>query len=40
MDTSRAPTERHRYELTDFGLDVDRVRERFARYLATYDAGA
>jgi hypothetical protein len=31
---------RHSYELTDFGLDADRVRDRFASYLATYDAGA
>jgi hypothetical protein len=31
---------RHSYELSDFGLDADQVRERFARYLATYDAGA
>ncbi len=31
---------RHTYELSDFGLDAPQVRERFARYLATYDAGA
>ena len=31
---------RHTYELSDFGLDADQVRERFAPYLATYDAGA
>jgi Sulfotransferase family len=31
---------RHAYELSEFGLDPDQVRERFARYLATYDAGA
>jgi hypothetical protein len=30
---------RHAYELSDFGLDADQVRERFGRYLATYDAG-
>ena len=30
---------RHTYELSDFGLEADQVRERFARYLATYDAG-
>ncbi len=31
---------RHAYDLGDFGLSVAQVRERFARYLATYDAGA
>jgi hypothetical protein len=31
---------RHAYELSDFGLDADQVRERFAPYLAAYDAGA
>jgi hypothetical protein len=28
----------HSYELAQFGLDADAVRERFARYMATYDA--
>jgi hypothetical protein len=31
---------RHSYELRQFGLDADGVRERFARYMATYDAAA
>jgi hypothetical protein len=31
---------RHTYELSDFGLEADQVRERFASYLAAYDAGA
>jgi hypothetical protein len=31
---------RHSYELAQFGLDENAVRERFARYVATYDAAA
>lgn len=30
---------RHRYELADFGLRRDQVRERFARYLSRFDLG-
>jgi hypothetical protein len=29
---------RHAYDLAQFGLEPDQVRERFARYLSTYDA--
>jgi hypothetical protein len=28
----------HHYELTDFGIDADSVREKFATYIATYGA--
>ena len=31
---------RHSYSLADYGLDADQVHERFARYMATYDAAA
>jgi hypothetical protein len=30
----------HDYDLADYGLTPDRVREQFAGYLATYDATA
>ena len=30
----------HDYELSDYGLTPEGVRERFAEYLATYDATA
>jgi hypothetical protein len=30
----------HDYELADYGLTPDGVRERFAEYLRTYDASA
>ncbi len=30
----------HDYDLADYGLTPDGVRERFADYLATYDASA
>ena len=28
----------HRYALTDFGIDADEVREKFAPYIAAFDA--
>jgi hypothetical protein len=31
---------RHSYELAQFGLDENSVRESFARYMSTYDAAA
>ena len=31
---------RHSYDLADFGLEADQVRERFAPYLDSYDAVA
>ena len=30
----------HTYELADYGLTEDQVREAFSEYLATYDATA
>jgi hypothetical protein len=30
----------HSYELADYGLTADGVRERFTEYLSTYDASA
>ena len=30
----------HSYDLADFGLEADQVRERFAPYLDSYDAVA